>query len=401
MEQFMEQTYIIKSETLVKLSDDISKAVKLIKKCISEKRPILIRHHADADGYCSGVALEKAITPLIHATHERERDAWFAYSRKPNMAPYYSYEDANKDLAFFLGDKGNYEYKKPLVIIVDNGSSDEDVLALKKLKIYNITTIVIDHHPISSAVKELIDVHVNPHSVGSTYDFSAGMLCAEVGKLLNPSLDGTEFIASVSAYADKVKSDEKDEYLKICLTNGYSEDFIKNVAETLDFEAHNIGFADSRQLMDDFFGKDPLKQKQIVGMLKEVVERKKAEAFVSVKKYSHISRTEKMNIVLIPMGLISIRGEFPNYGKIVGMMHDYVTNEEKKPTISLGISDSMITLRGTADSTLDVTDIVKTAKQRFPYAQINGGGHKKAGSLRFIPAASEEVKEFVLSKIRE
>jgi RecJ-like exonuclease len=396
----MEIEYIIKSEVLEKLREDISKAVKLIKKCISDKNPILIRHHADADGFCSGIALERAIIPLIHDSHSKEREAWFAYSRKPNMAPYYSYEDANKDLAHFLSDKGKYEYKKPLVIIVDNGSSDEDVLALKKLKIYDVKIIVIDHHPVSKEVEGLIDVHVNPHHVNSTYDFSAGMLCAEIGKLLNPKIERSEFIAAVSAYADKVKSAEKDEYLKICIKQGYTEEFIKDSAETLDFEALHTGYIDSRQLMDDFFGKDPEKQKKIVDMLKEAVARKKKNAIVSARKYSHISRTEKMNIVIVPMGLIAFRGEFPNYGKIVGMMHDLIAMEEKKPTVSLGISDSMITLRGTPDSTLDVTDIVKTARNKFPHAQISGGGHKKAGSIRFVPAAFDEVKEFVLSKVR-
>jgi archaea-specific RecJ-like exonuclease len=397
----MEINYMIKSETLLKLKDDISKAVKLIKKSIEEKKPILIRHHCDADGFCAGVVLERAILPLIHETHTREREAWFAYSRKPNMAPYYSYDDANKDLAYFLSEKGNYEYKKPLVILLDNGSSDEDVLALKKLRIYEIDIIVIDHHPISKSVEGLIDVHINPHNLGNDYDFSAGMLCAEISKILNPKTESCAFIAAVSAYADKVKSPEKEEYVKLCLKEGYTEAFLKTCAETLDFEVSSVGYSDSRQLMDDFFGRDKKKQKEIIDMLNEVVLRKKNDALISAKKYSHISRMEKMNLVIIPMGAISFRGEFPHFGKIVGLMHDFVANSEKKPTVSIGLSDSMITFRGTPDSTLDTNKIIKALKQQFPYAQVNGGGHAKAGSVKFIPAAYEEIKEFVLQKIRE
>lgn len=397
----MEINYMIKSETLEKLKEDIQKAVKLIKKTIEEKKPILIRHHADADGFCGGVVLERAITPLIYDTHSRERDAWFAYSRKPNIAPYYSYDDANKDLAYFLSDKGKYEYKKPLVIIIDNGSSDEDILALKKLKIYDIKLLVIDHHPISKQASELIDAHVNPHKVGSEYDLSAGMLCAEIATLLNPKVECAAFIAAVSAYADKVKSHEKTEYFKIAHKEGYTEEFIINAAEALDFEAQSVGYIDSRQLMDGFFGKDKEKQNKIIEMLKEVVDKKRKISLASAKRYSHISRLQKMNLVIIPMSAISNRGDYPHLGKIVGMMHDFVSEEEKKPTISVGISDSMITFRGTKDSTLDVNKILKEAKNSFPHAQVSGGGHKKAGSIKFIAAAHEEIKEYVLQKVRE
>jgi len=397
----MEINYMIKSETLLKLKGEISKGVTLIKKCIEEKKPILIRHHSDADGFCAGLALERAILPLIHETHTREREAWFSYSRKPNMAPYYSYDDANKDLSYFLSEKGNYEYKKPLVILLDNGSSDEDVLALKKLKIYDVKTIVIDHHPISKNTEGLMDIHINPHSLGNDYDFSAGMLCAEMAKILNPKTEGCAFIAAVSAYADKVRSIEKEDYVKLCLKEGYTESFLKTFAEALDFEASSLGYCDSRQLMDDFFGRDKEKQKEIIAMLKEVVLKKKNDALISAKKYSHISRMERMNLVIIPMAAISFRGEFPHFGKIVGMMHDFVAESEKKPTVSIGLSDSMITFRGTPDSTLDTAKIITSLKHKFPHAQVQGGGHAKAGSVKFIPAAYEEIKEFVLQKIRE
>ncbi len=398
----MEINYLIESQTLDKLKLDIIEAVKLIKQHIEDRHPILVRHHSDADGFSGGIAIERAILPLIYDTHSRERDMWGVYSRKPNMAPYYSYEDVNKDLAFFLSDKGKYEYKKPLVIIIDNGSSDQDVLALKKLKIYGIKTIVIDHHPASKSAKELIDTHINPHNVGSTYDFSAGMLCAEIAAILNPNVEDMPLIAAISAYADKVKSKEKDEYSKLAHKKGYTDNYIKEMAEILDFEAGSLGFTDSKNLLDDFFGKDKEKQKMIVDMLKVEVERKRKDALESAKKYSHVSKTQNINLVLVPMTTISFRGEYPPLGKIVGMMHDFVSKQEdSKPTVSLGLADSMITIRSTSDSNVDVNEIIKAAKQRFPYAQIQGGGHAKAGSIKFIPAAYEEVKEFVLHEVRK
>lgn len=398
----MEVATLIKSEVLDKLKQNIAEAVKIIKQHIDDKHPILIRHHADADGFCGGVALEKAILPILYDLHSRERDAWFVYSRKPNMSPYYAYEDANKDLAYFLSDKGKYDYKKPLVIIIDNGSSDEDLLALKKMNLYEAKILVIDHHPVSPRAEEFIDVLVNPHKVGSTYDFSAGMLCAEIAHQLNPKVQNYPFIAAVAAYADKVRSVEKEEYFKLARKDGYVEGFVETAAEALDFEASSMSYIDSKNLMDDFFGKNKERQTMIVEMLKEEVDRKRRDSLESAKKYSHISRTEKMNIVLVPMATISFRGDYPAFGKIVGMMHDFVSRQDdSKPTVSLGLADSMITVRATADSNVNVGEIIKAARQRFPYAQIQGGGHAKAGSIKFIPAASEEVKNFVLQEVRK
>lgn len=397
----MEINYLIKSEKLDKLYPQIKKAVNLIKKCIEDKNPILIRHHSDADGFSGGVALEKAILPLIYDTHARERDAYYVYSRKVNSAPYYSYDDANKDLAYFLSDKGKYEYKKPLIIIVDNGSSLQDILSIRKLKIYDAKIIVIDHHPHSKEVEDAVDVLVNPHTIGSTYDFSAGMLCSEIANILNPSAENLILIAATSAISDKVKSREQEDYLALAEKAGYSHDFIVTLSEILDFEAMSLSYTESRHIMEDIFGKDKEKQKKLIELLKEEVDRLKLDALNSAKKYSHISRTDKQILVLVPVSAISFRGNFPPSGKIVGMMHDFVSKSEGKPTISLGFSESMITFRATSDTTLDVNKIISSAKLRFPYAQISGGGHAKAGSIRFIPQAYEEIREFVLQEVRK
>lgn len=389
----------IKSEVLKKLKPSIDKAVEIIKSHIKNKNPILIRHHADQDGYCGGFILEKAIYPLILKAHTREREAWYTYTRRPCLTPFYAYEDANKDLAYFLSDRGKYEYKKPLVIIIDNGSSEQDLMAIKKLKIYDVKVLVIDHHPPSEKINKIVDVHVNPHDVGSNYDFSAGMLSCEIAKIINPKLT-TGFIGAVSAYADKVKSDEADQFFKLANKEGYTDEFIKKAAKSLDYETFSFGYADTKKLLEDFFGKDKEKQKKIINMLYDEVEMRRAKTLSTALRYSHVSRTPKQNIVIIPMAQITQRGDYPTAGKVVGITHDYYAKKEKKPTVSLGFSDSMITLRATPDTNIDVNKIIKSARMKFLHAQVEGGGHAKAGSIRFIPAASEEMKNFVLQKIK-
>jgi len=208
-----EHEFMIESGILEKLRPRINKVVSLIKQAIDAKRPIWIRHHSDTDGYCAAVALERAILPLIYDRHTRERDQFYHYARLPSKTPYYDYADATKDVCNFMNRVTKFESKEPMIIICDTGSSEQDILAIKKAKIYGAKIIVIDHHPACKETESLVEAFVNPHLVGSTYDFSAGMVCAEIGNMLNPKVHGMEFIAAVAGIGDKVTSKEIDAYL--------------------------------------------------------------------------------------------------------------------------------------------------------------------------------------------
>ncbi len=85
---------MIKSDTLDKLQTKMEEVRDLIVNSIQNKRPILIRHHADCDGYCGAIALERAILSLMYKEYRRESDLFYYYKRLPSKAPYYDYLDA-------------------------------------------------------------------------------------------------------------------------------------------------------------------------------------------------------------------------------------------------------------------------------------------------------------------
>ncbi|MFA6888132.1 MAG: hypothetical protein WC254_01410 [Candidatus Woesearchaeota archaeon] len=93
---------MIDSPILHKLKPEIQECIQHIKKAIDAKQPIFIRHHADADGYTAGIAIERALFPLVSVKHRRERDVHYFYQRFPSLTPYYSYEDATRDVQTFL-----------------------------------------------------------------------------------------------------------------------------------------------------------------------------------------------------------------------------------------------------------------------------------------------------------
>ena len=57
--------FLVKSDVLNRLKPKMREAAQRIRRAILDGRTILLRHHNDADGICSGVAMEKAIVPLI------------------------------------------------------------------------------------------------------------------------------------------------------------------------------------------------------------------------------------------------------------------------------------------------------------------------------------------------
>ena len=52
----------------------------------------------------------------------------------------------SKILSFALEDVERHGQKLPLIVLLDNGSTEEDMLALMKVKIYDIEVVVVDHH---------------------------------------------------------------------------------------------------------------------------------------------------------------------------------------------------------------------------------------------------------------
>ncbi len=114
--------FMIEAPVLQKLRSKMNELIELLKKTLEAKQPILIRHHADADGYTAGIALERALLPLISLQHRRERDVSYYYQRLPSLTPYYAYEDATKDIQTFLRNAEQFEMKAPLILLLDFGS---------------------------------------------------------------------------------------------------------------------------------------------------------------------------------------------------------------------------------------------------------------------------------------
>jgi len=93
-------------------------------------------------------------------------------------------------------------------------------------------------------------------------------------------------------------------------------------------------------------------------------------------------------------------GFYPKPGKAVGLLHDDLQKSNKLTNVvTIGIMNSAVTIRATDESNFSVHELIKTLNSSLPDAFVEGGGHKNAGSITFVPRKKEDIvssiKEFI------
>ncbi len=197
---------LVQSEVMEKLRPEMKKVAKILRKAIFTSQPIILRHHADADGICSAVAIEQAVVSLIKESGGDFDADYFLFKRAPSKAPFYEIEDITRDLDFSLKDHIRYGQKMPLVLLTDNGSTEEDEPAYKIASVYDIPFVVIDHHHPDATIDKYLKAHVNPYHVGGDFGITAGMLGTEVARLINPKIEPLiRHLPAVAGVGDRAK----------------------------------------------------------------------------------------------------------------------------------------------------------------------------------------------------
>ncbi|HJK08616.1 MAG TPA: OB-fold nucleic acid binding domain-containing protein, partial [Methanocorpusculum sp.] len=141
-----EVTPLIESPVLDALWPEMRKLAKIVRRAVLTQQPIILRHHADADGICAAVAVETAVLQLIRDTGGDPDQDNFLFRRSPSKAPFYEIEDVTRDLDMMLKDNVRFGQKLPLILLMDNGSTEEDMPSYKMTEVYQLDVVVADHH---------------------------------------------------------------------------------------------------------------------------------------------------------------------------------------------------------------------------------------------------------------
>ncbi len=405
---------LVKSEILEKLKPKMKNAAKAIRKAILDGRSILVRHHADADGICAGVAMEKAIVPLLIENNQNNDAEWHYFKRSPSKAPFYELEDVVKDLSFALEDLERHGQKLPLIVLLDNGSTEEDIVALMQAKIYDIEIVVIDHHfpglveDGKVKVDEFVDYHVNPYLVGGDSNITAGALSVEVAKMVNPNiLDTIKHLPGIAAVGDHAQSNETEQYIKIADKKGYDFETLDKIAECIDFEAYYLRFMNGRGIIDtilDLDNKD--KHEKLVNALhKEYLKRVDMQLKATLPNLKTKQLDNGIIFNVLDVEKYAHKFTFPAPGKTCGFVHDSIVKEygKDKPILTLSYGPDFSVIRATEAVNekfgFNLNEIVWKLADKIPEAGIDGGGHECAGSLKFLEGLSDNVLKTFASEI--
>lgn len=396
--------FLVESPILEKLKERFIKAATAIRLAIIQSRPIIVRHHSDADGYSAGYSLERAILPLIEKQHgTAPKAAWEFYTRAPCNAPMYELDDSIRDTAHSLSNAAKFSNKMPLVLIVDTGSGKEDLLGIKQGRVHGEDFIVVDHHRFDEDVisAETL-VNINPFLVGEDgSQFSAGMLCTELARLINPdpTLNITQ-IPAMAGMADRTDNPEvMKKYIEHAAKKGYSEKVLMEIASVIDFVSSKLRFMEAREYIEVLFGEPMEKQNALVGLLAPHINKLEAKGLEIAKSAVNSEVVNGITLQKIMIEETFPRGFYPKTGRITSMLHDSA-QEKLDKVITIGILTDAITIRASDKANFSVQDLIDYINKESPEAFVEGGGHKNAGSIRFIPVKIQKVLENFESYIK-
>jgi len=401
--------FLVDNNILAKLKDNFIEAATQIRLAIIQDRPIIVRHHNDTDGYSSGFALERAILPLIGKQHSSEKAEWEFFMRAPCVAPFYEIDDSIRDMAISLRNVAKHSNKMPLIIIADNGSSQEDLMGIKQGKVHGADFIVVDHHFFDKDVisKEVL-VHINPFLVGEDgAKFSAGMLCAELARFINPDVKNIEQIPALAGFADRIditNPELMNKYMKIAQNEGYTKELLSDISLVIDYVSSKVRFMEVREYIEVLFGEPRNKQKHLVELMSPFIRELDKKGLKIGKSNVKVEKIGNVNLqVLYFEEFFPGFGFFPKPGRIVGLVHDSL-QEEKGITnlVTVGVMATALTMRATNEANFSVHDLIHFLDKKIPEAFVEGGGHKNAGSINFLPNKQKQVfellKEFIKSR---
>ena len=226
---------LVESDVMTLLRPQMREVAKAIRKAVFVSQPILLRHHADADGICSAVAIEQAVVSLIHESGgDFDADYFLFKARRRRPRSTYEIEDINRGLDFATKDLADRPEDAPRPADrqqFDRGRAGHE----NKARVFGLKLIVVDHHHPDA----LIDQYSWPTSarthVGGICRITAGMRDRDRPSVRPPSGTRSGTCRPVAAVGEPVRPQGGSG--SGLSTDRYSEDECKAMALALDFEA--------------------------------------------------------------------------------------------------------------------------------------------------------------------
>lgn len=365
-----------------KLRPSMESVAKRILDAINSGQRIVIKHHNDTDGFCSGLSLDRAIIPLIAKANDKRNATWEKFKRMPSFSPFYNLEDVTKDIAQFLSLEVKFKEEKPLVILTDLGSGPENILPIKQLKLFGCEVIVIDHHPVDPEVDKLVDYHVNPMLIeGAPSEFCAGLICCIISEMINNRVKNTDVISAIACVADHVEEEIRKPYLN-AVSDRYSLEDLKLLGKVIDFAVFNLRNLDGKEYIGTLFGDNVERQRALMEILGQELQDRENKIVKQVESLIETAHTEKIQYNIVPVDKLTLRDPYPRLGSIVELIHENKGRTAEKPLVTMGITSNSVTFRAEEATGFHFADVLKEVQEKVPLSFAEGGGHPCAGTFR-------------------
>ena len=389
-----------------KLRDDLAAVARRLRRTVLESRPIRLRHHADGDGMCASLPVQHALENFVAEVHEDPEAPRHLFKRLPSKAPFYEMEDVTRDLNFALEDRERHGQRLPLLFMVDNGSTEEDVPAYRALDQYDVPVLVVDHHhPDPEAVDPYVEDHVNPYLHDEDYRVTTGMMCVELARMIDPSItDDLEHVPAVAGLSDRSKADAMDEYLALAEAAGYTETDLRDIGEALDYAAHWLRYQSGDSLIDDVLDvdcDDPERHEELVEFLSTRARRDVDEQLDDAEPHVDHERLDNgAHLYRLDVENHARRFTYPAPGKTTGELHDRKVEETGDPVITIGYGPDFAVLRSDGVR-LDIPNMVEELQDEMEGAGVSGGGHLVVGSIKFVSGMRGPVVDALVEKMAD
>ncbi|MCQ4333986.1 S1 RNA-binding domain-containing protein [Natronomonas sp. F2-12] len=386
------------------LREDLEDIARRLRTAVLDSRPIRVRHHADGDGMCAALPVQLAVENFIAEVHADPDAPRHLFKRSPSKAPFYEMEDVTRDLNFALEDEERHGQRLPLLFMVDNGSTEEDVPAYRALDQYDVPILVADHHhPDPDAVAPFLEAHANPYLHGEDYRITTGMMCVELARMIDPSItDDLEHVPAVAGLADRSKADAMDEYLDLAAEAGYEKDDLDDIVEALDYAAHWLRYQSGPNLINDALNldcDDEARHRELVDFLSSRARRDVEEQLADAEPHvEHEQLDNGTHLYRLDVENHARRFTYPAPGKTTGELHDRKVTETGDPVITIGYGPDFAVLRSDGVR-LDIPNMVSELQTEIEGAGVSGGGHLVVGSIKFVPGMRESVLEALVEKM--
>jgi RecJ-like exonuclease len=389
-----------------KLRDDLRDVARRLRETVLEGRPIRMRHHADGDGLCASVPLQYALERFIAEVHEDPEAPRHLLKRLPSKAPFYEMEDVTRDLNFALEDRKRHGQKLPLLMMLDNGSTEEDTPAYRNLAHYDVPILVVDHHhPDPEAVEPLVENHVNPYLHDEDYRITTGMMAVEIARMIDPEItDDLKHVPAVGGLADRSEGEAMPTYIDLAAEAGYEEDRLREIGEALDYATFWLRYSAGREFVNDILNvncDDRDRHERLVDLLAERAERDVDEQLSAAMAHVDHERLDNdAHLYRIDVENYAKRFTYPAPGKTTGKIHDRKVEETGDPVITIGVGPDFAVLRSDGVR-LDIPEMVSELTGELPGAGVSGGGHLVVGSIKFVKGRRDDVLDALVDKMAE